>query len=115
MSIIKHVTLQKIVAHYFRYDPRKYQMKQIQCVWLKRNVCFMLKEVVHIAATVLYKVKLGGHLRAYTLSTPTPTHKTCLVAWLSNCYTQQVEMLKPGQHIMHLHGISIISKLKFYA
>ena len=24
MSIIKHVTLQKIVAHDFRYDPRKY-------------------------------------------------------------------------------------------
>ena len=23
MSIIKHVTLQKIVAHDFRYDPRK--------------------------------------------------------------------------------------------
>ena len=27
MSIIKHVTLQKIVAHDFRYDPRTY-------VWL---------------------------------------------------------------------------------
>ena len=25
MSIIKHVTLQKIVAHDFRYDPRTYQ------------------------------------------------------------------------------------------
>ena len=24
MSIIKHVTLQKIVAHDFRYDPRRY-------------------------------------------------------------------------------------------
>ena len=24
MSIIRHVTLQKIVAHDFRYDPRKY-------------------------------------------------------------------------------------------
>ena len=24
MSIIKHVTLQKIVAHDFRYDPRKF-------------------------------------------------------------------------------------------
>ena len=27
MSIIKHVTLQKIVAHDFRYDPRIYIMR----------------------------------------------------------------------------------------
>ena len=29
MSIIKHVTLQKIVAHDFRYVPRKYKYKYI--------------------------------------------------------------------------------------
>ena len=35
MSIIKHVTLQKIVAHDFRYDPRIYY-KEIK-VALKQN------------------------------------------------------------------------------
>ena len=29
MSIIKHVTLQKIVAHDFRYDPRIFE--EVQC------------------------------------------------------------------------------------
>ena len=28
MSIIKHVTLQKIVAHDFRYDPRNFEQQQ---------------------------------------------------------------------------------------
>ena len=31
MSIIKHVTLQKIVAHDFRYDPRIYLYKKNGC------------------------------------------------------------------------------------
>ena len=29
MSIIKHVTLQKIVAHDFRYDPRKIKLRTL--------------------------------------------------------------------------------------
>ena len=29
MSIIKHVTLQKIVAHDFRYDPRIFCVRQV--------------------------------------------------------------------------------------
>ena len=29
MSIIKHVTLQKIVAHVFRYDPRIYMLSRL--------------------------------------------------------------------------------------
>ena len=33
MSIIKHVTLQKIVAHDFRYDPRNYETEE------NTNVC----------------------------------------------------------------------------
>ena len=36
MSIIKHVTLQKIVAHDFRYDPRTY----VFCVTLARKANF---------------------------------------------------------------------------
>ena len=37
LSIIKHVTLQKIVAHYFRYDPRTY----FEFFFTFRNPSFM--------------------------------------------------------------------------
>ena len=46
MSIIKHVTLQKIVAHDFRYDPRKYTYKLVlQCLRANCNgVCLILTD-----------------------------------------------------------------------
>ena len=38
MSIIKHVTLQKIVAHDFRYDPRKFQAWKMTVVMVTHFV-----------------------------------------------------------------------------
>ena len=35
MSIIKHVTLQKIVAHDFRYDPRTFTVAYFPHNWLR--------------------------------------------------------------------------------
>ena len=47
MSIIKHVTLQKIVAHDFRYDPRMY--------------------FIHIVLTNMFRLALG-HLQGDTVT-----------------------------------------------
>ena len=38
MSIIKHVTLEKIVAHDFRYDPRSFGTQNYQRVYKILNV-----------------------------------------------------------------------------
>ena len=42
MSIIKHVTLQKIVAHDFRYDPRSIQTMMRICVIRLTMYCYRI-------------------------------------------------------------------------
>ena len=50
MSIIKHVTLQKIVAHDFRYDPRTITRQS-------RRASLTLKRAVHTEIIALYWVR----------------------------------------------------------
>ena len=45
MSIIKHVTLQKIVAHDFRYDLRILHILHIDINYSSYNCCIMLTDV----------------------------------------------------------------------
>ena len=54
MSIIKHVTLQKIVAHDFRYDPRILQddTRSLQC---QVSTCYLSDD---IATEVMLQVFL---------------------------------------------------------
>ena len=59
LSIIKHVTLQKIVAHDFRYDPRNYHTyggKDNVCLLIKCTVvrgCEILQEVLVTSSEIL--------------------------------------------------------------
>ena len=59
MSIIKHVTLQKIVAHDFRYDPRI--MKEQCCGYDLENSLFIATYTgVHdLRVTVLQRKKFS--------------------------------------------------------
>ena len=69
MSIIKHVTLQKIVAHDFRYDPRMYRGAMFipTILRIQKYNCSVVAIVTNLR---LYQqnpvsIKLGGNVRRF--------------------------------------------------
>ena len=64
MSIIKHVTLQKIVAHDFRYDPRINITQMHHCVMLCYIYVSCLVVFDSVVRTVWYMSEDELHLEA---------------------------------------------------
>ena len=56
MSIIKHITLQRIVAHDFRYDPRIMNgvciVQPVVTVLIRQYGDIFQKQVAHVAASL---------------------------------------------------------------
>ena len=72
MSIIKHITLQKIVAHDFRYDPRICFLFVCVCVCLCVYDQLLEQELCSSIMLILLAQEFRGHFRLF-VTTPNLT------------------------------------------
>ena len=101
MSIIKHVTLQKIVAHDFRYDPRKLGSFSLDSDYVRSLSLGAIRNVCEGPGLTLLGMSMGHKvpvLRPRYIETERAQTQLLLYSTLINC---QSPLLCSQQHMTY--------------